>query len=407
MRGGARTAVAFLTAGLAVGCIHLAAGAVTDDAQDPCREAQTKRWEAVVSLARMWTRFDLTQYSSVFVPDCTAPVIGARIGACGAMQRMPDVLAALVDRRAFPVVERRAPRPGERGLVVQVEIQQYDPACQLGFVVRLRPSEGNEKIQALSADESWVSHVGSFSLEPYRSSGATVTAPIATYHFDGYSHGDRPPTRGRLLTTGDYGPLIAVYIDSAYSQLRTYGGRVALLYSDSSVPSVAMRCSELGLGNGPSAEYLAAAQVAAWLSCCRGMTTSEIVTQIAETRHASEPAGPHGTVHFVRRKSIRSGSSGYAPVAAEIDRTCLGLLDRGGVLTAYVAPGAHQARIFRDGVEASRPLQVEAGKTYVLDVELTLIATSLSKPKETAEDKTRSFCGLGELDLTRVSVQGP
>lgn len=436
MRSGAWTAAILVTTGLVAGTVRPVTGAAASDTRDPCREMRAAR--TVMGHADLWTRFDLTRHSSVYILDCIVapraletlvkvnvpPPAGCSDLVNGVARRMPDMIAALVDRRVFPVVERRAPRVGERGLVVQIEIQQYAPWYQLGFVVRLRSSEGDERIPPLSSDVNWVVGGGygfflpggsfSVSTDDVSYSSKPIKTPSdfrqgfsdETYLRSAWmSSGVRALSAGHVLTLGDSGPLIVWVVDSARTRLDTHSGSVAVLRSDSSIPSVAMRCAVRGR-NGAAAECGAAAQVAAWLSLCKGVEASAISAHMDEARHAAEPVGPHGIVQFVRRKSIRSGSSAKVAAVAEIDGVCLGMLDRGGVLTAYVAPGAHKACLFREGHEEVRPVQVEAGKTYVLDVEFTLVAASLSKAKESSEDQRKSFCDQGAVDLTGAGVQG-
>ena len=82
-----------------------------------------------------WPTADTSAYQRVFVEDCriTDPKAAER-KIQGLVQeapkRMADYLALGIDQELYPEIERRAPKPGEAGLVVRVELTQYKPGSQ-------------------------------------------------------------------------------------------------------------------------------------------------------------------------------------------------------------------------------------------------------------------------------------
>lgn len=83
-----------------------------------------------------WPLVDLAAYDTVFVEDCrvTDPKAAERKIQDlleEAPARMAGYIAASIDDELWPTVERRAPTPGETGVVLRVELTQYKPGSEV------------------------------------------------------------------------------------------------------------------------------------------------------------------------------------------------------------------------------------------------------------------------------------
>ena len=82
-----------------------------------------------------WPTVETSSYSRVFVEDCrvTDPKAGERKIQNlveEVPKRLADYIAYAIDEELYPEVERRAPEPGEEGLLLRVELTQYKPGSQ-------------------------------------------------------------------------------------------------------------------------------------------------------------------------------------------------------------------------------------------------------------------------------------
>lgn len=100
-------------------------------ASAPCLAGAAKH----LNRATDWPQVDLSAYDTVFVEDCRmkdpmADERKIRNLVDTAHERLANYTAYALDRELYPTVERRSPKPGEEGVVVRIDLDQYKPGSQ-------------------------------------------------------------------------------------------------------------------------------------------------------------------------------------------------------------------------------------------------------------------------------------
>jgi hypothetical protein len=109
-------------------------------------------------------------------------------------------------------------------------------------------------------------------------------------------------------------------------------------------------------------EERAAAEIAAYLSLCKGMKPEEVLARLKlPDDDDAPPDGPHGTIYILRPQGMVGAASRFR---VGVDEVTLGESKRNAFHMAYVEPGKHRVWFGSDKKRKGPEIEVAAGQSY-------------------------------------------